>query len=98
MTVAAMRRASRIRRGMVCASERASPLARCVALISCLSARCRAAAMRLSDARLELADDAFHALPVGAPGEGDPNPGLKDRLRHAHDASVHRRHPPSIEA
>src|SRR5262252_10214428 len=97
MTVAAMRRASRIRRGMLCASERASPLARCVALISYLSARCLAAAMRLSDARLELADDAFHALAVGARGEGQRHAVLEDRLGHGHDVVDRRRQPPVDE-
>src|SRR5262245_7641601 len=97
MTVAAMRRASRIRRGMVCASERASPLARCVALISCLSARCLTAAMRLSDARLELTDDAFHGLAVGARGERERHAVLEDRLRHGEDVVDRWRQPPVDE-
>src|SRR5262249_2222320 len=97
MTVAAMRRASRIRRGMVCASERASPLARCVALISCLSARCFTAAIPLSDARIELADAAFQALAGGARGKGQRHGGLEDRLRHGGDIVDRRREPPVDE-
>src|SRR5262249_60006570 len=96
MTVAAMRRAWRIRRGMVGASERPSPLARCVALISCLSARCFTAAIRLSDARLELADDAFHGLAVGARGKRERHAMLEDRLRHG-DHIVDRGREPSVD-
>src|SRR5438309_5321161 len=70
MTVAAMRRDSRIRRGMVSASERAWPLARWVALISCPAARCLAA-IGLSDARLELVDDGADRLAVGARRKGE---------------------------
>src|SRR5262245_65042834 len=81
MTVAAIRRASRIRRGMLSASVRASPLACCAALISCFSAR-RGAAIRLSDAGLELADDALDAFAVGARGEGQRHAVLEDRLGH----------------
>src|ERR1700716_836319 len=84
ITVAAMRRASRMRRGMLSASERASPLACCVALTSCLSAL-RVAAIRLSDARLELADDGFDAFPIGACGEGQRHAVLEDRLGHLED-------------
>src|SRR6267142_6121995 len=73
MTVAAIRRDSRIRRGIDSASVRASPLACWVALISFLSAR-RCAAIRLSDAGLELVDDGFRALAVSA---------RRERKRHA---------------
>src|SRR2546426_12483319 len=95
MTVAAMRRDSRIRRGMVSASERASPLARWVALISFLSAR-RLAAIRLSDAGLELVDDGFRALTVGARGEGHRHAVLEDRLGHFEDG-VDRGREPSVD-
>src|SRR5256885_16160785 len=64
ITVAAIRRASRISRGSVSASVRAVPLACWVALISLLSARLTA--IVLSEAALELGDDAFHRLAVGA--------------------------------
>ncbi len=84
MTVAAMRRASRIRRGMDSASERAWPLARWVALISCLAPR-RGAAIRLSDARLELGEHTFDALAVGAGRKGEGHAVLEDRLGHIHD-------------
>src|SRR6185295_9440623 len=83
MTVAAMRRASRIRRGSVSASVRASPLACCVALISFLSARF--AAISLSNAALELVDDAVDGLAVGARREGERHAVLEDRLSHVHD-------------
>src|SRR5215208_2875633 len=83
MTVAAMRRASRIRRGMDSASVRASPLACWVALISFLSARL--VAIGLSDARLELANDGFNTLTVGARGESERHAVLQDWLRHIHD-------------
>src|SRR5437899_11273991 len=79
MTVAAMRRGSRMRRGMECASVRASPLACWTALISFLSVR---RVIRSSDARLELVDDAFDRLAVGARGEGQCHAVLEDRLRH----------------
>src|SRR5437868_14062328 len=81
ITVAAMRRASRMRRGMVSASVRAAPLACCVALTSTLSAL-RVAAIRLTDARLELADDAFDAVAVGACCERQGHAVLEDRLGH----------------
>src|SRR5215211_7724771 len=84
MTVAAMRRASRIKRGMLSASVRASPLAYCVALISCLSAR-RLAAIRLSDAGPELADNLFHRFAVSACGEGQRHAMFENRLGHVHD-------------
>src|SRR5262245_10865833 len=84
MTVAAMRRASRIRRGNVSASVRPSPPARCVARTSILSAL-RATAIRSSDARLELADDAFDAVAVGARRKGERHAVLEDWLGHLHD-------------
>src|SRR5918998_1967513 len=95
MTVAAMRRDSRMRRGMASASERAAPLARWVALISDLSARARGA-IRLSDARLELGDDGFGALAVGARREGERHTVLKDRLRHLQDI-IDRGREPAID-
>src|SRR5260370_38513149 len=79
-----MRRASRMRRGMDSARARAAPLACCVALTSGLSAR-RLAAIALSDARLELADDGFHALTVGAGGKGQCHAVLENGLRHIDD-------------
>src|ERR1700716_1400039 len=96
MTVAAMRRASRIRRGMDSASERAWPLARWVALISWAAAR-RAAAIRLSHARLELPDPGFDALAVGPRRKGERHAVLEDRLGHFHDVVDRRRQPPVEE-
>src|SRR4051812_42567119 len=92
ITVAAMRRASRIRRGMDSASVRAAPLACCAALISCLSAR--RAAIRLSDARLELADNGFDALAVGPRSEGERHAMLEYRLRGLDDVVDRRRKAP----
>src|SRR5712671_5936311 len=96
MTVAAMRRASRMRRGMDSASERAWPPARWVALISCFAAR-RGAAIRSSDARLELADHGFDALAIGARRKGERHAVLEDRLGHVHDVVDRRRQPPVEE-
>src|SRR2546425_56846 len=96
MTVAAIRRDSRIRRGMDSASERASPLACWVALISFLSAR-RCAAIRLSDAGLELVDDGFRVLAVGARREGECHAVLEDRLGHFDDVVDRGRQPPVDE-
>src|SRR5439155_20996401 len=94
ITVAAMRRASRMRRGMVSASVRATPVACRVALISFLSARL--AAMRLSDARRELADDALHGFAVGPRGESERHTVLEDRLGHVDDV-VHRGREPPVD-
>src|SRR3977135_2274233 len=96
MTVAAILRASRMRRGMDSASERAWPLARWVALISCPAAR-RAAAIGLSDARLELADHGLAALAVGARRKGERHAVLEDRLGHVHDVVDRGRQPPVEE-
>src|SRR5262245_7407966 len=79
MTVAAIRRASRIRRGIASASARAAPPACCVALTSLRSDR-RFSAIRSSDALFELGDDAFHGLAVGACREGERHAVLEDRL------------------
>src|SRR6202035_4487714 len=95
MTVAAMRRASRMRRGIDSASERAWPPACWVALISCFAAR-RGAAIRLSDAGLELAEHAFDALAVGARREGERHAVLEDRLGHVHDV-VDRGRQPAVQ-
>src|SRR5262249_6012030 len=96
MTVAAMRGAWRMRRAKVSASERAPPLACSVALISSLSARRFAAAIRLSDARLQLADDGFNAFAVGTRGKGHRHAVLEDRLGHRHDV-VDRGRKPSVD-
>src|SRR3954454_7967785 len=80
MTVAAMRRASRIRRGIDSASGRACPLARWRALSSLLSAR--RLAIELSDAPLELTDHSLGALAVGARRKGERHAVLEDRLGH----------------
>src|SRR6516165_806825 len=90
MTVAEIRRASRMSRGMDSASARAAPLARCVARTSCLSRR-RLAAITLSDARFEPAYHRFHALAVGAGGKGERHAMLEYRLGHIDDVVDRRR-------
>src|SRR5260370_32058610 len=79
MAVAACRPPSRSSRGRDSAGGRPWPLARSVALVSCPAAR-RRAAIRLSDARLELAEHAFDALAVGACREGERHAVLEDPL------------------
>src|SRR5919108_6019921 len=69
MTVAAMRRASRMRRGILAASERASPAARLTASLS-LELRRGSKAIRSPNAHLEPADDGGDRLALGACGEG----------------------------
>src|SRR5919108_4309899 len=69
MTVAAMRRASRISRGILAASERASPAARLTASLS-LELRRGSKAIRSPNARLQPADDSRDRLALGACGEG----------------------------
>src|SRR5215472_565771 len=81
MTVAAIRRDSRMRRGNCSASVRAWPLALWVALTSCPAAR-RFAAIGLSEARQKLAHHSFDRLAVGARREGERHAVLEDRLRH----------------
>src|SRR3954452_4807619 len=94
ITVAAIRRASKIKRGMDSASVRAAPSARWVASTSCFSARLTA--IRLSDAVLDLVDDGFRALAVRPRCEGERHAVLEDRFGHLHhivdqgrDASAH---------
>src|SRR3954453_13518130 len=82
ITVAAIRRASKIKRGMDSASVRAVPPARWVASNSCFSARLTA--IRLSDAALDLVDDGFRALAVGARREGECHAVFEDRFGHLH--------------
>src|SRR5207247_11095036 len=79
ITVAAIRRASRMRRGMVSATVRAVPVARWVTLTSKRSAR-RASAILDSSLVLELADDLSDGLALGASRERERHAVLEDRL------------------
>src|SRR5262245_54234786 len=79
MTVAATRRASSTRRGMVAASERASPTARVIAPESWGAAKSSAATC-LSDPRLEPPDHCRDGLAVGACGEGERHAVLEHGL------------------
>src|SRR5215468_725168 len=94
MTVAAIRRASRIRRGSVSASVRAVPLAFWVALISFLSARLTA--IGLTNTALELGDHAFDGLAVGARRKRERHAVLENRLGHVHHV-VDRRRKPTVD-
>src|SRR5712671_8066109 len=92
MTVAATRRASRISRGMVAASERPSPSARRISRASSGNAAF-VAAMRLSDLwakfladlGLQPADHRGNRLAVGARREGQRHAVLEDRLGQCGD-------------
>src|SRR5262245_32127642 len=79
ITVAATRRASRTRRGMVAARERPSPTARVIAPESCDAAKL-SAATGLSDLRLEPPDHRGNRLAVGARGEGQRHAVLEHGL------------------
>src|SRR3954467_7621788 len=85
ITVAAIRRASRMRRGKVCATLRAVPVARWVTLISLRSARRVSAITSHSSAVLELADDVVDGFALGACREGQCHAVLEDRLGHLGD-------------
>src|SRR5439155_27225366 len=84
ITVAAMRCASRIRRGKVCETVRAVPVARWVTLTSLRSAR-RASAILDSRAVLEFADDLSDGLALRASRESERHAVLEDRLGHIGD-------------
>src|ERR1700730_10482331 len=84
ITVAEMRRASRMSRGSSSASTRATPLARCADLISSLCPL-RAASIVLSETHLELANYSFDAFPIGAGSEGKRHAMLEDGLSHVSD-------------
>src|SRR5476651_1292071 len=95
ITVAAMRRASRISRGILAAAARALPPARWNALPSSRVPG-RAAAIKSSDARLELADYAFDGLAVGARGEGQRHTVLEHRFGERKHV-IDRRREPSVK-
>src|SRR6516164_11423921 len=80
MTVAATRRASKTRRGIVAASVRPSPTARPTAATSCRNG-VSPAGMLLPQARLGPPDDTFDGFTVGAGREGQGHAMLEHRLR-----------------